>query len=281
MISPEKLEELKNASEIAMEAHEVARVYRQVVPQPMELLPLLRPMKFKRLVGKEHEIRRVKMDCAEVATMRHSALFGVKAVRVNFGKKVTFHELLGPKGKNGEGDDLGRGVLTSDRPVEIYSQYIAFHKMRGHVLIGGLGLGMAAEMILNLPEVSGITVVEINKNLIELVQAQIDERVEVVHDDLFEYLKVQARLRSKYRMPFDSAYFDIWYGTGESTWASTSALGASTRCVGNWYRRSFRERELRKSSRSGSRIAYSSKGRRRFSVAPRLGTASTRKISLN
>ena len=41
--------------------------------------------------------------------------------------------------------------IKLDRPDEIYIQYIAFHTMHGRVLVGGLGLGMAANMIAAMP----------------------------------------------------------------------------------------------------------------------------------
>lgn len=214
--------EIDDVQAIGAEAFEVARSYSQEVIQPEAITHLYRPMKFRKLRGKEHAIEPAKGECWEVSTFRHSLLFGVKRFGVNFGKAVTFHELHGPRGKSGEGDDSGTGLLTSDKPIEIWSQYIEFHKMRGHVLVGGLGLGMAAEMILKMAsQVLSVTVVEINTNLIKLIQPQIDERIEIVHADLFEYLEQQDRLRPQYRMKYDSAYFDIWYGTGESTWQST------------------------------------------------------------
>jgi phospholipid N-methyltransferase len=43
-------------------------------------------------------------------------------------------------------------------------------KANGNVLIGGLGLGLVIHNILNKQEVKSITIIEINKDLIELVK---------------------------------------------------------------------------------------------------------------
>ncbi len=215
--------EMEEMQKIGLEAREVAQAYCQKVPQPMEMMGMFRPMKFRKLRGAEHKIVRVPMERAEVSSFRHMVLFGVKAVTVDFGRKVTFHELLGPRGKSREAGETSPSsdLLTSDKPIEVFSQYIAFHKMHGHVLVGGLGLGMAAEMILRLPEVKSVTVVEINESLIKLIKPQIDPRIGIINADLFEYLKAgESYLKMRAKL-FDSAYFDIWYGTGESTWQST------------------------------------------------------------
>jgi hypothetical protein len=151
-------------------------------------------------------IRRMEAsDTWAVSTKRHM-LYGVRPLNKKFPIQVAFHELLNKDGRR----------LTSDMPVEVYSQFIEFSKCGGHVLIGGLGLGMAAEMILLQPQVTSVTVIELEKDIIDLVKPQVDPRIEVVHADLYEYLhawKPTARIAR-----YDSAYFDIWYETGELVW---------------------------------------------------------------
>jgi hypothetical protein len=194
--------------ELSQRAHELAATMRWRAPEARSLLPHLRPMSFKRTREAKFSIEPMVSECWEVASMRHMVLFGVKPFKVNFGTPITFHKLVGPRDGNG-----GIGTLTSDQPVEVYSQYIAFRKCHGRVLVGGLGLGMAAQMILDLPRVTSVTVVERDSRIIKLMQGQIDPRIKIVKSDLFEFLKIEA-----FAGQYDSAYYDIWYGTGESDW---------------------------------------------------------------
>lgn len=179
-------------------------------PDPKDFLHLFQPMKFRKKNNKPFHIREMKSwghkgdGIFDVTSMRHKLMLGVRGLAVKFPVGTTFHELV---------DDHKGGRLTSDLPVEIYSQYIEFSKVYGDVLVGGLGLGMAAELILRLPGVTSVTVVEKEQKIIDLIKPQIDPRIEVIHRDLFDYLKILPGKRK-----FDSAYFDIWYGTGESDW---------------------------------------------------------------
>lgn len=194
---------------VHVRAWQAAEQLRMPAVMPHEVLPLLKPMNFKKLEHGKFKIERKQNTCWEIASMRHALLFGVPRLTAKFDTPMTFHFLKGPRDS-----DSASGVLTSDTPVEIYSQYIEFYKAHGRVLVGGLGLGMAAKMIYDLPAVTSVTVIEKEADIIALIKPKLPKAIKVVHADLFKYLEELKPNK------FDSAYHDIWYGTGESTWDS-------------------------------------------------------------
>ena len=193
--------------EVSNRAFQLQLENRPQVPDPRDVIPLCVPMKFNNHRRGQFKIVKETSKKFPVATMRHAFMYGVKPLTLEFAKPATFHRLT--KGK-------GEDVLTSDVPQEVYTQYIEFHKAHGNVLVGGLGLGMAATMIKKLPGVRTVTVVEIEPKIISLVQEQLPSGIEVIQGDLYEYLKspLQGSVIGKY----DFAYHDIWYRTGEGTW---------------------------------------------------------------
>lgn len=188
-------------------------------PHPRTLMDLYKPMKltkFRSTTGK-FVIERPRFQKVDVVDNRFSILAGVKATTVSFPGPVRWHRL---KSKH--------GCMTSDIPLEMYTQYVSFRNMYGHVLVGGLGLGMAAEIILDFPNVKSVTVIEKEKELIDLVKPQISKAIRIVEADLFEFVRDEELMRR-----FDSAYYDIWYGTGEATWhADVMPLVRATRQMG-------------------------------------------------
>jgi len=184
-----------------MSAFELAQKMRSKVIDPASIKHLYRPMNFTKTQQGNYSIVPTVGTKFPATTIRHALMFGVKLLEIQYPQPVTFHSLKSNK-----------GTLTSDKPVEIYSQYISFQHMHGDVLVGGLGLGMAAEMIRKLPAVDSVTVVEKERDIIRLIGPQLDSEIEVVQSDLFKFLKNSNR-------KFDSAYYDIWYRTGESGWS--------------------------------------------------------------
>jgi len=77
--------------------------------------------------------------------------------------------------------------VMSDTPHEILDHLPLFEHAHGHVLIHGLGLGMAACGVLASPFVNHVTVVEIEQDVIDLVGGQLlrryPDRLDIVHDD--------------------------------------------------------------------------------------------------
>ena len=148
-----------------------------------------------------------------VVNMRNALFLGLKPLSIhNDGVPLTFHRLKGGKGAT------HKGVMTSDIPVEVHQQFMAFRKLKGHVLVTGLGMGMAATMIQRLPAVKSVTVIDMEQELIDFIAPQIDKRIRIERADAFQFCNKNGRSWNCPHLGFDSAYHDIWYGTGETTW---------------------------------------------------------------
>lgn len=106
------------------------------------------------------------------------------------------------------------GVWMTNAVQEIWQMREPLEKVRGRVLVGGLGLGIFTQLAVGQPDVESVTTIEKSPDIIRLVAAHLDERVRanVVQADLFEYLKAMKRRE------YNSAFFDIWQGTGEFSW---------------------------------------------------------------
>lgn len=95
----------------------------------------------------------------------------------------------------------------SDTPAERRDHRVAEWAMMerpGHVLVGGLGIGMIVHVALQTPGVESVTVVEVNPDVIALVAHQFqDPRVEIVQADIWEWQPPKGKR-------YSVAYFDIW-----------------------------------------------------------------------
>lgn len=105
-------------------------------------------------------------------------------------------------------------VWMTDLPCELVQMHDELaRRVRGRVLVGGLGLGVLPRMLLNNPAVTSITVVERSADVVALVAPTLDcERLSVVTQDIHE-LGVERR-------EYDFALLDTWAHTGEMTWTS-------------------------------------------------------------
>lgn len=207
-----------------MDAHEIALELRLPAPDPASMMDLYKPMSFPRPKSGPFEIVTQTSDHFQITSMAHAQLLGVESISLNFGEPVDFHVLTGD----------GCGVMASDKPDEIYIQYIAFHTMHGRVLVGGLGLGMAANMIAAMPQVSSVTVIEKEPDIIRLVEGTLDPKVSVIQADVFEYASQLSPGQ------YDSAYYDTWYSTARREWGVSvvplyrASRYAGIRTLGAW-----------------------------------------------
>ncbi|MBR1951862.1 MAG: hypothetical protein IKA32_04760 [Lentisphaeria bacterium] len=101
----------------------------------------------------------------------------------------------------------GRGIIMSNTPAEIGGHMEFYHAATGRVMIGGLGIGMILEAVLKKPEVTSITVIEKEQEIIDLVSPFYanEEKIKIVCGDVFspqDYLAPGTK--------FDRLYFDIW-----------------------------------------------------------------------
>jgi hypothetical protein len=104
----------------------------------------------------------------------------------------------------------GRSLVMSDTPDEIRDHLFPIHEATrrgGHVLINGLGLGMVAAAILEQENVEKVTVVELSREVIDLVGPTLMERygdrLEIIHADALEYLPRKGQR-------FTVVWHDIW-----------------------------------------------------------------------
>jgi hypothetical protein len=102
----------------------------------------------------------------------------------------------------------GGGVMMSDTPMERNSNADFVRNANGNVIIFGLGLGMIVLPLLSDDTVTSITVVEIDKPLIDLVTPflkpfDIKNKLSIVQGDAFDYTPEKTA-------KFDTIYFDIW-----------------------------------------------------------------------
>lgn len=97
----------------------------------------------------------------------------------------------------------GSECVMSDTPMEKRTNLEFVENAHGNVLIGGLGIGLILLAIQDKEDVNQITVVEKNKEVIELVgnQLPLNSKVHIVNDDVFEY---------KPLFKYNTIYMDIW-----------------------------------------------------------------------
>lgn len=101
----------------------------------------------------------------------------------------------------------GHGIMMSNTPAEIGGHMEFYYAATGRVMIGGLGIGMILEAVLKKPEVTSITVIEKEQEIIDLVSPFYanEEKVKIICGDVFnpkDYLAPGTK--------FDRLYFDIW-----------------------------------------------------------------------
>ena len=125
----------------------------------------------------------------------------------------------------------------SDLPVELVQMQreLASHVRQGqNVLIGGLGLGLVANMV---SEKAGrVVVIERQREVIELVSPYLAKNVEVVQGDIMQAAK---HVGTNGLGDFDVALLDTWQGTGEWVWQTEvvplrRVIGSSIKRVYCW-----------------------------------------------
>jgi hypothetical protein len=98
---------------------------------------------------------------------------------------------------------LGECVMSDD-PAELSKHLNAAVRARGNVLVTGLGLGCVLRMLQENQNVERITLVEISKDVIDLVWPHTShDRVELIHGDAVDFLR-------KTKRTWDYAWHDLW-----------------------------------------------------------------------
>ncbi len=152
-------------------------------------------------------------DPIQLNSPRNAILGGQRGpMAISYPHETTWRRLEGPT-----------GVWMTDLPVEQRQMRELLAPMRGRVLVGGLGLGLAAGILLRNPAVESVTVIEISREVIDLVWPSVRaaspprRRKSVVCADLGEFLRAVPG-KAGWRLPFDWAFYDTWQGDGLNTW---------------------------------------------------------------
>ena len=101
-------------------------------------------------------------------------------------------------------------VWMSASPLECLSMKSHCKKAAGHVLIGGLGLGILSWLCASKPLVKTVTVIELQQSVIDLIAPVIDHpKITIVQDDVWDYI---GNTQEKY----DFVSLDIWSDMGRA-----------------------------------------------------------------
>lgn len=144
----------------------------------------------------------------DTSNLRTSIIGGQKNEPVVYDNPTTWHRLK-----------YHGGVWMTDLPIEQQQHRNALRDMAGDVLVGGLGIGLAANWLASRPEAKSVTVVEISKEVIALVGPYLidqGKKIKVVNANLLKWLKNRSA-----KTVFDWAFYDIWQSDNESTFFKT------------------------------------------------------------
>ena len=94
--------------------------------------------------------------------------------------------------------------IMSNTPMEEYTNKEFVNNCFGDILIGGLGIGFIIIPIQDKINVKSITIVEKNKDIIDMITKQItfNKKVTIINDDIFTYKPINVK--------YDCIYIDIW-----------------------------------------------------------------------
>lgn len=105
------------------------------------------------------------------------------------------------------GRSLGGTLVMSDTRDEIRDHISVIHRAKGHCLVNGLGIGMVLQAMARKEEVTKVTVIEINPDVIALVGPHYEQRfgdkIEIIEMSAFDY-KPPKGIR------YGVVWHDIW-----------------------------------------------------------------------
>jgi len=116
-------------------------------------------------------------------------------------------------------DNKKSETVMTDTPMEIRSNMYFVAAAHGKVLIAGLGLGLVLISIQDKEDVESIYVVEIHKEIIDLVAKRLplNNKVRIIQADIFKF-----NLRRGVKL--DTIYFDIWNNISGDNYTPTKIL---------------------------------------------------------
>lgn len=123
--------------------------------------------------------------------------------------RFDFHNrMVGRQATPGKYTKLTRNnkIIMSDTPAELSDLGPLKYKAEGRVLVHGLGLGCAVDLLMDLPNVKDVTVIEQSHDVIMLagktLKGRYGDRLSIINADAFEWKPKGAK--------FDSIWSDIW-----------------------------------------------------------------------
>lgn len=132
----------------------------------------------------------------------HLAIANIKGARL---KPGNYKRLL-----------INGDLVMSDTPKERRDHFPLFDNAKGHVLINGLGMGCALNVLFHKPEVESITVIENNQDVIYLIGPHFPY-VRVINDCAFEWRPPKNKV-------FDTVWHDIWPSISADNWDGMKKL---------------------------------------------------------
>jgi len=146
-----------------------------------------------------------------VASFRDALLSGMPPCDLPIEAETYLHKLNGPT-----------GTWMSDLPCELVQMWLQLAKYaRGHVLIGGLGLGVLARMVASKKTVRSATIIERQPEVIEMIEDYLGGgTVRVIQADILPFSKAAGagKQLAPNKKSYDVVLLDTWAGTGESEW---------------------------------------------------------------
>lgn len=141
--------------------------------------------------------------------------------------------------KLGQMHEENHGTLwMSDTPAEINDHYYAAMNAKGHCLIVGLGLGIIVEACLRHTEVTKVTVLELEPDIIEMVGGYLHEKW---GKDKLEFIQCDAlEWKPPKGVRYGMCWFDIWPSISSDNWEEYKLLhrryGRKADWKGSWGR---------------------------------------------
>ena len=125
----------------------------------------------------------------------------------------------------------GRGTTwMSDTWMERYTNAEALKAARGDVLVAGLGIGMVALAVANKPDVTSVTVLERDRQIVDLILPNL--RSGKLHVVVCDAKRPPLRGRQ-----FDAIWLDIWPAICADNWTTMKPMLAKYRRMlrrGGW-----------------------------------------------
>jgi len=141
----------------------------------------------------------------------------------------------------------GDQLVMSDTFAEIRDHMDLYLNAEGHILLAGLGLGVAAKMAVAQGEVKSLTIIENSVDVIKLVAAHLKLKPapHIFLADIFTW-KPHERFAELGIKQFDYAWFDIWDDFNEDFIAEKQKLyrryGRWAKVKANWLKNYFWEK---------------------------------------